>query len=71
MRFRCDDALGNLGPWVQVIVVEVAELEAGDEQTAQAAVEVGFFDITPLDGCRQIPVFRATLYIRACQYGLC
>ena len=35
MFFGGDDALGDLRPGVQIIWIQVAELEAGDEQAAE------------------------------------
>ena len=57
------DTLGNLRPRVQVVAVEIAQLKAGDEQTAQAAVEIGLLDVTPTDGHGQALVFGATLQV--------
>ena len=70
MRFAGYDALRNLGPCVQLVAVEVAQFEAGYQQAAQATVQVSLFDIATLNSCRQIFVFRTTLHIGACQYGL-
>ena len=60
----------NPGPPDQRVRVEVAQLEAGDEQAAQRAVEVGLADVAATDGSRQVLVLRATLHVRSCQHGL-
>ena len=65
-----DDALGDLRPGVQVVAVEIAELKAGDEQSAQAAVEIGFLDVASADGHGQVLVFGATLDVGACEHCL-
>ena len=70
MRFRSHHTGRNLGPRHEGIVVEVAQLEAGDEQATQRAVEVGLLDIATADSLGQVSVFRATLYIGASQHGL-
>ena len=49
---RGNGRLGNLGPGYQVVGIEVAHLEAGDEQAAQRTVDVGLLDFTALDGLR-------------------
>ena len=64
------DTLGDLGPGIQLVRVEVAEFEAGDEKTAQTTVEVSLFDITPLDRCGQVLVFGAALHIGTGKHGL-
>ncbi len=71
MGVACYDALGNLRPGIQLVGIEVTQFEAGDEQASQTTVEVSLFDVTPLDRCRQVLVFRTALHIRTCQHGLC
>ena len=65
------DALGNLGPGVELVGVEVAQFEAGDEQAAQRAVEVSLLDVATAYSLRQVLVFRAALHVGARQHGLC
>ena len=45
MFLACHYVLGYLGPRVQLVGVEVAQFKAGDEQTAQTAVDVGLADV--------------------------
>ena len=63
------DALGDLRPGIQFVAVEVAQFEAGDEQASQAAVEVALLDVATFDGCRQVLIFRATLYVSTAEHG--
>ena len=70
MFLRGNHAGGNLRPWVQLVIVEVTQFETGNEQTAQALVEVSLLDVTALHGSRQVLVFRAALHIGTAQYGL-
>ena len=70
MLLAGNNTFRNLSPCVQFVAVEVAQFEAGNEQAAQATVQVSLFDIATLNSCRQIFVFRTTLHIGACQYGL-
>ena len=47
------DAFRNLGPWIQLVRVEVAQFEAGCQQSAQTTVKVGFFYIATTHGLGQ------------------
>ena len=65
-----DDAVGDPGPGIPLAGVEVAQLETGDEQAAERAVEVCLLDVAASDGFGQVLVFRAALHIGACQHSL-
>ena len=71
MSIRGDDALGNPSPLYEVVAVEVAHLEAGDEQAAQRVVEVALLDVAAAHGLGQMAVLRATLHVGAGKDGLC
>ena len=64
------DAFGNLRPGILVVGVEVAQLEAGNEQTTETPVKVGLFHFATPDGFGQMLILRATLHVGACQDGL-
>ena len=66
----CYDALRDFRPGIQVIAVEVAQLKAGDEQTAQALVEVGLLDVATAHGHGQVFILRSALNVGASQDGL-
>ena len=68
--FRGNDAGGYFGPLHKGVVVEVAQLEAGNEQATQRAVEVGFLDVATFDSSRQVAVDGTALYVGAVEYSL-
>ena len=65
------DTVGNLSPGIQLVGIEVTELKAGNEQSFQATVEIGFLDVSTTYGLGQMLVFRAALHVGACQDSLC
>ena len=70
MGIAGDEALGQLCPGIQFVGIEVTELKAGNEQSFQATVEIGFLDVSTTYGLGQMLVFRAALHVGACQHGL-